>query len=202
VASRKPLHANADMVKNFKPYADLPTGEFVSQALYLGKSGDSSMPIQVSSLVPVENIRDYDAVHPEVVKLLDTKLTKKDSKSGVRYVSTQSSSDKTVVEQIRKFVADNIETGENNVPPGWKDNAEANSIVIRSTDWVLHAQETFAASVAIGATSQHTGETLVGPLEGPEREAQENSRSGGSWTISDAPLFTDAKPNADIYNMK
>jgi hypothetical protein len=36
---------------------------------------------------------------------------------------------------------------------------------------------------------------LVGPVDGPEREAASNT-----WQIADAPLFTDQMPNADVLN--
>ncbi len=41
----------------------------------------------------------------------------------------------------------------------------------------------------------HEGSTLGGPMEDARDEDEEPS-----WTIVDAPLFTDEKPNADIVN--
>jgi hypothetical protein len=199
VASRKALQPALENARNFIPYNDLPLKKYSSHALYLGHSDSAGMPYQVSSLVSLDHVRDYEQIHPEVVKLLDSKFTKQASRG---YASAKWSVDKSAMDQLRKLVVDNVETGDSTVPPGWKDNKDADCIVIRTIDWVMHARETYAASVTIGSGTEHNGEDLVGPLEGDERERQERSRSGGAWRISDAPLFTDAKPNADIYNMK
>jgi len=66
----------------------------------------------------------------------------------------------------------------------------------RTTDWVQFPRETWRTAVAFAREAdKHDPELLVGPVDGPERESAPKT-----WHITDAPLFTDQTPNADIVN--
>ena len=72
------------------------------------------------------------------------------------------------------------------------------------TDWVVHCRRHYKKSINYAQDDlgivdgarlyQHGGLALVGPMD-PEQRA-----SGPTWTIHDAPLFTDGQPNADMLN--
>ena len=79
------------------------------------------------------------------------------------------------------------------LPKGWNDRGRAVILERRETDWVLAARDLFRFVVQVARDPSYSGESLVGPLEA-ERPAT------GTWTIKDAPLFTDQMPNADIFN--
>ncbi len=77
---------------------------------------------------------------------------------------------------------------------GW--NQTGNGLSRREIDWVLFPRETWRTSIAFARdANQHDPEMLVGPVDGPERDAASNT-----WQIADAPLFTDQTPNADVLN--
>lgn len=79
---------------------------------------------------------------------------------------------------------------------GWDDVKGDGQLQIRSIDWIQFPRETWRASIAFaGDENRHDPDLLVGPPDGPEREA-----AMVSWSMTDAPLFTDQTPNADIMN--
>lgn len=79
---------------------------------------------------------------------------------------------------------------------GWGAVPAKAALLLRSTDWVQFPRETWRASIAFARdATRHDPELLVGPVDGPEREAAPRS-----WHMGDAPLFTDQTPNADIVN--
>jgi hypothetical protein len=80
------------------------------------------------------------------------------------------------------------------LPKGWEDYGQASALRRTETDWVLAAQETFRIAVITARDPMHSGESLVGELEGKGRETM------AAPVIPDAPLFTDQRPNADIFN--
>jgi SAM-dependent methyltransferase len=88
-----------------------------------------------------------------------------------------------------------------NAPPGsqlrgWRDAPAKAQLYLRTVDWVLFPRETWRTSIAFGRdVNKHDPDLLVGPVDGPEREAAPQT-----WHMTDAPLFTDLTPNADIVN--
>ena len=149
----------------------------------------------VSSLLPGAAI---DETNPT----LRTKLKPEALTAGApAYAQLARSDDRTLVDSARHAAATwytaHKDTGKLVGPPlGWDDVTPATVIWRREIDWVLAARETWRASLH-GArdASAHGGEALVGPLEGPERNG-----ANPTWRISDALLFTDQMPNADIVN--
>lgn len=80
-------------------------------------------------------------------------------------------------------------------PINWDDTDT--KIHVSTTDWLHFCRSVWSTTVtearAITAREfTHAGETLVGP-------ADETPRTN-DITISDPPIFTDARPNADIFN--
>ena len=79
---------------------------------------------------------------------------------------------------------------------GWDALPSRGQLYRRTTDWVQFPRETWRTAVAFARQAdKHDPELLVGPVDGPERDGAPQS-----WHITDAPLFTDQQPNADIVN--
>lgn len=79
---------------------------------------------------------------------------------------------------------------------GWRNPPQDAQLYRRTVDWVQFPRETWRIAVlAARDVSKHDPELLVGPVDGPERDGAPRT-----WYISDAPLFTDQTPNADIMN--
>jgi len=75
---------------------------------------------------------------------------------------------------------------------GWDDAAPGASAVCESIDWPEHSRAVWAASLREASDARaHAGEILVGE-PGDRRHA----------VIPDAPLFSDARPNADIFSRR
>jgi hypothetical protein len=81
------------------------------------------------------------------------------------------------------------------LPFGWDNRAEANLIERRETDWVTAARDLYRTVIRVARDSNYSGESLVGPLE-----AERVKVGTPNWIITDAPLFTDQMPNADIFS--
>lgn len=79
---------------------------------------------------------------------------------------------------------------------GWRAPPPRAHLLLRTIDWTLFPRETWRASLAAARdASRWDPDLLVGPVDGPERE-----HAIASWHMTDAPLFTDQMPNADIMN--
>lgn len=98
------------------------------------------------------------------------------------------SNDPGTVEKTLRAVAKAYAGGE--LPLGWSGPADGRTVVLSEMDWVDHARKEWNAAVKYARdTYQHGSRALVG-------EGEDRSKS----IIPDAPLFTDARPNADIFN--
>lgn len=76
------------------------------------------------------------------------------------------------------------------LPLGWDGPVGDRTLLLSETDWVEHSRKEWTAAVAFARdVAQHGARALVG--EGGNRS---------NAIIPDAPLFTDARPNADIFN--
>ncbi len=79
---------------------------------------------------------------------------------------------------------------------GWDAVPSKAMLLLRSIDWVQFPRETWRSAVTFARdATRHDPDMLVGPPDGPEREGAPQS-----WYMTDAPLFTDQTPNADIVN--
>lgn len=193
IASRKPVdprHAAAswERLQQFVPFPEYPTDAYLSTqyALYDDKQ-------QITSLAPGVAI---DGADPSLALALKAETQ---TPGGPAYARLARSDDSQLIARARRLVADWYAAEHTKqklvgTPYGWDDSASAKMIWRREIDWVKAAREVWRVSIG-GArnASAHSGEALVGPLEGPARESGE-----ANWTIGDAPLFTDQMPNADI----
>ena len=103
-------------------------------------------------------------------------------------------SERGLLEQVAKTVLSVAPAGSQ--LRGWSSVAATAELYQRTIDWVAFPRETWRCSIAFARQAdKHDPELLVGPVDGPERESAPQS-----WYMSDAPLFTDQTPNADIVN--
>lgn len=199
IATRKPINPTGpegnpavwERLRNFVVYPELPAGKYVTRALYLNdESGQTRRT--VTSTVDASLIEKADAT-------LLQRFTSKPDESKAPHMTYLSCQDPAAVERIAKIVLGDSALGPAARKTGW--DSHANLAIIRRMDWVLHARDVFTGSIAAARDQeQHGARALVGPPEGQQREEQRRSALGANWKIVDAPLFTDAKPNADIYN--
>jgi spermidine synthase len=195
IASRKALDpkgnaAGWQRLRDFSPYPELPAGAYVSSSYVLI---DSPNKRYVTAAVPAALV---DQVDPG----LRGRMTKaRSSPEGTQYPLYWESTERGEIDKLARIVADLVAKGTLAEPPkGWDEAGSATTLRRYETDWVLAAQETYRVSISTARDgSMHSGEALVGDLpEGPQRDAVTRP----NWMIADAPLFTDQKPNADIFN--
>ena len=173
----------------FTPWPELATGRYVSRQYILADHQNLR-----SAFVPAAPI---DAAEPS----LAGKLTRLPSTAGSPAFQERShSDDRSLAEAAKRAVAawvagEGKAAGVTRIPLGWDDDDDIN-IWRFETDWVKAGREVIRVSLAAARdAATHGGEALVGPPEGPNR-----NDDAPSWMISDAPLFTDQRPNADILN--
>jgi hypothetical protein len=183
MASKAPLGPDTNpegwaRARAFVPYPELPLSTYVARfvALYDAEKRPISSK---ADFLPMEK------ADPS----LRAKFTIMPDQHG--HVSNYESSDPAVIEQVRKFVREH-HVGER-APAGW-DRDGARHVAIQQVDDVAYAREAYQSTLELANDpSLHSGAALVGPLE-----AERHGRP--ACIIPDAPLFTDARPNADIFN--
>ncbi len=192
VCSRKPLdpHNNAagwERIKSFVPYPQLSPGMSVSAGYIMANMHTKSF---TTAMFPADIV---DSFAPNVkAKLISHQTTG----TSVQYPMSWGSNDQSVIDQVLRAVDDAVAKGTvSGMPYGWDDRKSMTMVQRRETDWVLAARETFRISVQLARDPKFGGDALVGPLE--EERAKITKPN---WIITEAPLFTDQMPNADIYN--
>jgi Spermine/spermidine synthase domain len=192
VCSRKPLDpkgnaAGWERLKQFEPYPQLTHGSSVTSSYVLA---NSQKKLLISGLLPADLI---DSALPNVKSRMKAQGAMPNI---LQYALTWTSDDHTIIESVMQAADDAVAKGKlKELPFGWDNRTEANWIERRETDWVLAARELFRVVVRVARDSNYGGEELVGPLE-----AERAAAGTPNWIITDAPLFTDQKPNADIFN--
>ena len=194
MASRKPLDPKRNAtgwqrLQEFVPFPELPTDTYRStQYSLLDERGRP-----VSSLL-----------HGAAVDLAEPSLrlqlkVENQNPGAPQYAQISRTDDQTIVASARRAAATWYQTNRGPLkltgsPLGWDDAPEAKQLWRRDIDWVRAAREVWRVSI-LGArdAGTHGGEALVGPVDGPGRDDDQ-----ATWRISDAPLFTDQMPNADI----
>lgn len=192
IASRRPLdpignRAGWQRLQAFVPFPELPLKQFTSAEYALGDQDNF-----LTATVPAPAL---DLVEPTLSTRLKPLTFGPDHPQHTRLAVSADPSDlQTARRQVALWASQ--EAARLPGPPlGW-DDARHGTLWRIETDWVLAARETWRVSLLAGRdTDSHGGDVLVGPPEGPER----NDRSP-TWRITDAPLFTDQQPNADILN--
>lgn len=183
LASKRPLGprtaaASWERMKMFVPYPEFRTfaqGEKRFTSTTIGLTDDK---VFITSAVDFGLL---EAIEPG----LRAKLPLTRSELVQRFASA----DRGVIEQTAAAVRQAY--AGKRMPLGWADVREAKSVLMSQVDWVDHARKVWATTIQQARdASQHGGTALVGDSDA----ARPQSR------IPKAPLFTDARPNADIYN--
>ena len=125
-----------------------------------------------SATVPFELVKDGSASWFTRLKPADR-----------AFAERRSTNDPSVIAAAAKQIQEVCTKRNLPIPLGWAEPATAKALFWQRTDWVEHSREVWAAAIDLGKDAvSHSGEALL-----------ENR-------IPNAPLFTDARPNADIYN--
>jgi hypothetical protein len=193
LASRAPLDprrnaAGWERLQHFELLPELPLATYTSSVYLLA---DDKQNRFISATLPAAGV---DEVDPGLRGSLTTRRADADSVSNPVLSFSQ---DRSVVERTLRAARTWAERTKQPLPLGWTDLGDATYIQRRDTDWVLAGRETFRASViAARDGTKWSGEALTGDVEQGERPRIKDA----TWLIPDAPLFTDQRPNADIYN--
>jgi hypothetical protein len=199
IAGRKPIDPSGkrgnpaawERIRNFIAFPELAVGKYVTKSVYLCDGTLENFRATTSSV----DIGLLEKADPALGK----RFVAKPDRSNSPHMTFQVCQDSATVEQMKRTVLLDPGVGKAAAETGW--NERATFATMRRIDWVLHAREAFSTSVASAKDqAQHGALALTGPPEGPQRETQQTSALGANWKIADAPLFTDAMPNADIYN--
>jgi len=159
-----------ERLKAFIPFPELKRGE----------------PAFTSTLVFLLNGDQYGSATvpidfiPDSATMLMPKLKPTEGRG---YNEQRITSDPTVIAAVAKAVLDTCAARKLPVPMGWNTSMDGRNLLWQRTDWVEHSRAVWAAAITLGKDAvSHSGASL---LQG---------------TLIDAPVFTDARPNADIYN--
>jgi len=103
---------------------------------------------------------------------------------GKRYLSD----DVAIIASVRNAIADSYKEKGKPPPAGWGSASSSAILVYDEIDWVDHVRQVWESTLRYSRNrNAHDGVSLVGA-------------QGEGGIIQDPPLFTDARPNADIYN--
>lgn len=193
IAGKSPLDprgaaAGWERLSRFIPVPELPTGTYVTSS-YLLVDARQSMFTSASLEAAL-----VDRADPALRTQMGSRPLQPDA---VQQPLVAMNSDRTTVERTVRAVRALADQERIALPEGWREIGSADAIQRRDTDWVLAARETVRTSVATARdATKWSGVALTGDVEQGERPAVKEP----TWLIPDAPLFTDQRPNADIYN--
>ncbi len=190
VCSRKPLdpQQNAsgwERLKQFEPYPQLPRGISISSGYVLGNETQYTSALLPASLI--------DAALPA----LKTRMRAISRPANqLHYAQVWTTNERELLDQVFRVAQEAVAKGTlTELPKGWTDRSAVQMMERRETDWVIAARDLYRFVIQVARDPNYSGEALVGPLE-----AERSRGMPVTWTIKDAPLFTDQMPNADIYN--
>ena len=173
-----------ERLRAWQPFPELAPGRYVSRQYQLIDSQSNTG----STFVPAAWIDDKQ---PAVQAALQPRAV---SEGAPSHTSGAFTEERTAIDQAVAAVHAAAPPGSQ--LRGWDAAPARGQLYRRTTDWVQFPRETWRAAVAFAREAdKHGPELLVGPVDGPEREGAPQS-----WYMSDAPLFTDQTPNADIVN--
>jgi hypothetical protein len=193
--SKQPLdlrrnRAGWERLEAFRPFPELPLGRYVTREYSAILQG---MGLPLAATVPAEAV---DRADPSLAGRLQRRVWGEQYPQHAVLALGGGADLATARTAVRAWAADPALRG---LLPGFPllwDDERLEQLCRIETDWVLAARETWRVSLAAARdTLTHGVESLVGPVDGPERAAAEPT-----WKIPDAPLFTDERPNADILN--
>ena len=199
-ASRKPVDPKAnpaawERLRNFVPFPELAPDQWTSATYLLVGNNDAGEKAYITAEVPASAV---EAQEPALRARLKAAPY---GPGDPRWQKTWLSDDQNAVDLARAAVRRwHAEHASDPTPLGWGAGGDgkpsASQLRRRETDWLQASREVWRVSInAARDASRHSADALVGPVDGPEREA-----ATPNWTITDAPLFTDQMPNADIVN--
>ncbi|MCS6971067.1 MAG: fused MFS/spermidine synthase [Planctomycetota bacterium] len=170
-------------LRAWQPYPELASGRYLSrQYQLLDREGRA-----VSTLVPASWIEERV---PRLAGLGNRPLPE----GAPAHTQSALTDDRALVAEAIAAVLAAAPAGSH--LRGWRSPPPDAQLLRRSIDWTLFPRETWRATLAAARdAARYDPDLLVGPPDGPEREAAPRS-----WHIVDAPLFTDQTPNADIMN--
>jgi hypothetical protein len=191
IASRQKMdpsgnRAGWERLRAFVPYPELKGGQYISTSYVLI---DTNNRRYISATVPASLFEQAD---PSLRSRLKAGRTTTD---GSQYPKMWETDDRSEIAKAYRVLSDAVDKRAiARLPRGWEDYEQATVMRRSETDWALAAQETFRIAVLTAKDPMHGGEALVGEMEGPGRATMPTP------IIPDAPLFTDQRPNADIFN--
>ena len=170
--------AGWERLRNWIPYPELPTRRYVSREIALLDDRGKF----ISAMAPLPDGDDYASLRSGLRRLIRDQIT---SNKANRWGTTETPE---LVKSAKEMVLTYYPQA-----PGWK--APANSLVYyQETDWVMQARENWSTTIREAVRTEmpgrrqiHDGELLVGS-------------DGTGGIIPDVPLFTDNRPNADLFN--
>ncbi|MBA3846891.1 MAG: hypothetical protein H0X45_09635 [Planctomycetes bacterium] len=183
------------LLKKFQPYEELPENEsrFITEGVYLNRytPGDPQRfwgtEATLTSVVPWPDRPEFAAMRAQFAP----------TPTGAqhRHLTLWTCTNREVMAQLRGAIMALPYDDRFPPPIGFDRAGEAACIVLSRIDWVVHARESYEKAIDAARDGvRNEGEALVGPIDRPGETRQ------GGGLIKDAPLFTDARPNADIFN--
>lgn len=191
ISSKRPLDPRGaadgwERLRTFNVWPELAVGAYVSSGYLFTNKQKKTWATGVMPAGALE----------AAVPGLRTKLTSQNSPGQqiMQYPLSWFSEDTQLIDQVYRAADELTKAGKLEPAVGWAERA-GDTLHLRETDWVAAARETFRLSVITARDENHDGDTLVGP-----QESERKNIGKPTWIITDAPLFTDQMPNADIYN--
>ncbi len=172
-------------LRAFQAFPELPEKTFYTRSYILLRGSER---LYASDFVPRAAIDDAEPALFQRLKLQTDILP-----SAHQWMLT----DQQVVTQARHAVQKwSQKERRAHLPFGWDDDNDADTLIAMETDQVANVRETFRIAVEVAHDIRHHGgEALVG-----DADFSDPHHAPESAIISDAPLFTDQRPNADILN--
>lgn len=163
-----------ERLRTFVPFPELKRGDPAYTTTCITLVEGSGFNAKYSSAtVPLEFVRETSAGW-------FAQLAPKDS--GRSFSDQGGSAERAMIAKVAESVTTACSKAGIALPRGWEKAESSDSVLIIRTDWVHHSRAVWAAAIGIALdASTHSGEEML-------------------KRIANVPEFTDARPNADIYN--
>lgn len=171
-------------------YKEFPLGRFTGTIMNMYQLDNEGMAEGLTSEIALDDLVEIPAF-AELHSELDERLRRDGEDGAVRI------NDAALLGRIQEVVNRHYPGGR---PAGWNTPITGQTwLYYKQMDWVAETRRVLAYSLNVaraqtGLRYDHSGELLVGPLEDQRDDVPP------TWKIKDAPLFTDSRPNADLYN--
>ncbi len=199
IAARTPVDpkGNADgwaRLRAWVPFPELPAGVYTTAQVMLARTGSEGRFEAFSSYLPTARL---EAEAPELARLPALEAA---PAAFSQHLRAKFEANPSLLDRVRlaglALASDPLLAGR---LVGWSTQENYNGVYRTETDSVRLPREVVRISLALAKDGQaHSGEALVGPVDPPGGERPYDRDA--TFIIRDAPLFTDQKPNADIWN--